>query len=107
MSNADSAGSFPAIARSTVHSLRASKIREAANAGMGREGAVPFWFGEPDVPTSEEIRVEAIQSLQNGETFYVQTLGQPQPRDDIAAFVSRLHTPRSAEHVAVTGAPFS
>ena len=43
-------------ARAAIRALGASQIRAVANAGMGRAGMLPFWFGEPDEVTSEFIR---------------------------------------------------
>jgi hypothetical protein len=49
--------SFPSpTARPAVQALRASKIREVANAGMDRADVIAFWFGEPDEVTPEFIR---------------------------------------------------
>jgi len=81
----------PAIARPQVLSLRGSKIREVANAAMGRPDVLPFWFGESDQPTAEPIRQAAIVALQEGRTFYSHNLGQPALRAATAAYLSRLH----------------
>ncbi|RAR52275.1 aspartate/methionine/tyrosine aminotransferase [Paraburkholderia unamae] len=92
-------------ARSAVQALRSSKIREVANAGMGRTDVLPFWFGEPDEPTPADVRSIAAQRLTDGDTFYVQTLGLPALREAIAAYISRLHRPHApfdAGQVAVT-----
>ncbi len=43
------------LARPAVQALAASKIREVANAGIGRPGVLPFWFGEPDTVTPDFI----------------------------------------------------
>jgi aspartate/methionine/tyrosine aminotransferase len=93
---------FTAFARDAVRELRASSIREVANAGMGREGVLAFWFGEPDEVTPEFIRRAAADALAAGETFYVQNLGLPELRETIAAYVSRLHRPLDAANVVVT-----
>ncbi len=37
--------------RNALISLQESKIREVANAGMGRSDVLPFWFGESDEVT--------------------------------------------------------
>jgi aspartate/methionine/tyrosine aminotransferase len=81
----------PAIARPQVLALRGSKIREVANAAMGRPDVLPFWFGESDQPTSEPIRQAAITALQEGRTFYSHNLGQPALRAATAAYLARLH----------------
>jgi aspartate/methionine/tyrosine aminotransferase len=40
-----------------------SLVRAVANAAMGREDVLPFWFGESDQPTPAFIREAAIASL--------------------------------------------
>src|SRR5690606_20272769 len=77
--------------RPAVQALSSSLIREVANAGMGREDVLPFWFGESDRPTPEFIRAAAIASLSAGETFYSQNLGRPYLREAIAAYLTGLH----------------
>ena len=37
--------------REAIHNLEASKIREVANAGLGRSDVLAFWFGESDEVT--------------------------------------------------------
>jgi len=81
----------PAIARPQVLALRGSKIREVANAAMGRADVLPFWFGESDQPTSVSIRQAAIVALQEGRTFYSHNLGQPALRAATAGYLSQLH----------------
>ena len=89
--------------RPTVQNLEASKIREVANAGMGRADVLAFWFGESDEVTPEPVRQAAIESLQRGETFYSHNLGLPELRQAIAAYASELHGgPIGADRIAVT-----
>jgi aspartate/methionine/tyrosine aminotransferase len=88
--------------RSAVINLEESKIREVANAGMGRSDVLPFWFGESDEVTPDFIREAAIASLQRGETFYAHNLGLPELREAIAAYTSKLHGPVGSERIAVT-----
>jgi len=99
-------------ARPAVKALRSSKIREVANAGMGKEDVVAFWFGEPDEITPEFIRRAGIEALERGETFYTQNLGIPPLREALATYVSRLHRPVqdtaiSADNIAVTSSGMS
>ena len=103
----DSARPFSAESRATIQSLRASRIREVANAGMGRTDVLPFWFGEPDEVTPEFIREAAKQSLDAGETFYTQNFGLPALRETIAAYSSRLHRPTQASTIALTSSGVS
>ena len=74
--------------RTAIHDLEASKIREVANAGLGRDDVLPFWSGESDEVTPEFIRRAAIESLERGETFYAHNLGLPELREAIAAYTA-------------------
>jgi len=95
------------LARPAVRSLRASKIREVANAAMSDASVLPFWFGEPDEVTPEFIRTAAIEALNAGDTFYTHNLGIAPLRDALAAYVSRLHQPTDAGRIAVTNSGMS
>ncbi|KQP47516.1 aspartate aminotransferase [Pseudorhodoferax sp. Leaf274] len=88
--------------RKAIQDLAESQIREVANAGIGRDDVLPFWFGESDEVTPEFIRQAAIESLQRGETFYAHNLGLPELREAIARYMSALHGPIPAERIAVT-----
>ncbi|HSV53814.1 MAG TPA: pyridoxal phosphate-dependent aminotransferase [Burkholderiaceae bacterium] len=88
--------------RQAIQSLEESKIREVANAGMGREDVLAFWFGESDEVTPEFIRQAAIESLQRGETFYSHNLGMPELREEISRYMSALHGPVGVDRLAVT-----
>ena len=48
--------------RETIARLPASKIREVANAGLGRDDVLAFWFGESDQVTPEPVRQAAADS---------------------------------------------
>ena len=88
--------------RSIIENLPGSKIREVANAGIGRSDVLAFWFGESDEPTPAFIREAAVESLEAGETFYAHNLGLPELRDALACYVSSLHRPLTAQRIAVT-----
>ena len=88
--------------RDTVLQLEESLIREVANAGMGRDDVLAFWFGESDEGTPDVVRQAALDSIQRGETFYSHNLGLPELRDAVAAYASRLHGPVGAERIAIT-----
>ncbi len=77
--------------RPTILQLEESKIREVANAGLGRSDVLAFWFGESDEPTPDFIRQAAVDSLARGETFYAHNLGLPALRDAIAAYMAQRH----------------
>ena len=88
--------------RQVIRDLEESKIREVANAGLGRSDVLAFWFGEGDEVTPDFIRQAAIDSLQKGETFYSHNLGLPELREAIAAHLSRLHGTVASDRIAVT-----
>lgn len=88
--------------RQAIHNLEASKIREVANAGLGRSDVLAFWFGESDEVTPEVIRQAAIDSLQQGETFYTHNLGLPELREAVAQYMSGLHPAIEASRIAIT-----
>ena len=88
--------------RQALHNLEASKIREVANAGLGRDDVLAFWFGESDEVTPDFIRQAAIDSLQRGETFYAHNLGLPELREAVASYTSRLHPTVDAGRIAIT-----
>ncbi|WP_295522549.1 pyridoxal phosphate-dependent aminotransferase [uncultured Pseudacidovorax sp.] len=88
--------------RQAIDKLEASKIREVANAGMGRSDVLAFWFGESDEVTPEPVRRAAIESIERGETFYAHNLGLPELREAIARYASRLHPAVGMERIAVT-----
>ena len=88
--------------RQAIQNLEESKIREVANAGMGRSDVLPFWFGESDEVTPEFIRQAAIDSLQSGETFYSHNLGLPELREAVSAYMSPMHGPITADRIAIT-----
>jgi len=88
--------------RQAIQNLEASKIREVANAGLGRDDVLAFWFGESDEVTPQFIRQAAIDSLARGETFYAHNLGLPELREAIAAYTSKLHPHVNAGRIAVT-----
>lgn len=88
--------------RQTILDLEESKIREVANAGMGRSDVLPFWFGESDEVTPDFVRQAAIASLQAGETFYAHNLGLPELREAVSAYTTQLHGPVGVERIAIT-----
>ncbi len=88
--------------RTTIENLQESKIREVANAGIGRDDVLPFWFGEGDEVTPDFIRQAAIESLQRGETFYTHNLGLPELREAISSYMGALHGPIEPARLAVT-----
>ncbi|MCB1995196.1 MAG: pyridoxal phosphate-dependent aminotransferase [Rhodoferax sp.] len=97
------------MTRAAIDQLPASRIREVANAGLGRSDVLAFWFGESDEVTPQAVRDAAAASLQRGETFYSHNLGLPELREAIAAYTTALHRqhPVGAERIAVTSSGVS
>jgi len=93
--------------RTAVSALPASKIREVANAGIGRDDVLPFWFGEPDEVTPQFIRDEGMAALARGATFYTSNLGIVPLREAIAQYVCDLHGRVDADRVVVTSSGVS
>ena len=90
--------------RSTIENLSGSRIREVANAGLGRSDVLAFGFGESDEVTPLAVREAAAASLMQGETFYSHNLGLPALREGLAAYTSALHRPVGVDRIAVTSA---
>ncbi len=88
--------------RQAILDLAQSRIREVANAGLGRTDLLAFWFGESDEVTPEPIRQAAIASLQLGETFYSHNLGLPELRQAVAHYMSQRHGPVELDRLAIT-----
>lgn len=93
---------LPAQPRHLIGRLPGSKIREVANAAMGRSDVLAFWFGESDEVTPAAIRDAGAASLAAGETFYSHNQGLPALREAVAVYMSRLHRPVDPERVAIT-----
>jgi len=93
--------------RPLIDQLPASKIREVANAAMGRDDVLAFWFGESDEPTPQFIRDAAAKSIADGETFYSHNLGLAELRDAIAGYVGSLHPAVGSDRIAVTSSGVS
>ena len=93
--------------RNLIDELPGSKIRELANAALGRSDVLAFWFGESDEPTPDFIRKAAVASLAAGETFYSHNLGLPELREAVAGYTSALHGRVDATRIAITSSGVS
>ena len=78
-----------ASVRSEAQSAPESGIVEVFNYGRDRQGLIPLWVGEGDLPTPEFITQAAARSLADGETFYTAQRGHPDLRAAIAAYMSQ------------------
>ena len=81
-----------------------SGIVEVLNYGMGRQGIIPLWAGEGDIPTPAFICDAATAALAEGQTFYTYQRGIPPLRNALAEYTGWLYgTPNSFERFFVTG----
>lgn len=96
---------FAPTPRQEVRDLRLSRIREIANAGLGRSDILPFWFGEGHQATPAFIREATSKALLDGQTFYTHNLGRPDLRQSLSDYLTRLHgVPIGTERLAITSA---
>jgi aspartate/methionine/tyrosine aminotransferase len=74
------------------------------NRGRGRDGMIPLWAGEGDLPTPAFITDAAARALAGGETFYTWQRGIPELRQALARYYVR-HFGKSfvEEEFIVTG----
>ncbi len=81
-----------------------SGIVEVFNHGRGRDGLIPLYVGEGDLPTPAFISDAATKSLAAGETFYTHQRGIPELRAALARYHERTYgRPFAAERFFVTG----
>ncbi|WP_434712029.1 pyridoxal phosphate-dependent aminotransferase [Rhizobium sp. YTUHZ045] len=81
-----------------------SGIVEVVNYARGREGLLPLWVGEGDLPTPDFISRAAMEALAAGETFYTWQRGIPELRRALSDYYHRHFAVRlPAEHFYVTG----
>ncbi|TDT91400.1 aspartate/methionine/tyrosine aminotransferase [Azorhizobium sp. AG788] len=71
--------------------LPPSGIVELMNYGRTREGLIPLWVGEGDLPTPAFICEAAAGALHRGETFYTWQRGVPELRAAIARYMTRQY----------------
>jgi len=93
--------------RDAIRHLPGSRIREVANAGLGRDDVLAFWFGESDEVTAEPVRRAATESLARGETFYAHNLGLAELREALARYTATLHPAVGVDRIAVTSSGVS
>ena len=86
-----------------VFSLKRSAIREFARLAKETPGCVSLTLGEPDFDTPSVIREQAKESLDKGETHYIENNGSFALRERIAHFEMEKHGfSCTAEQIIVT-----
>jgi aspartate/methionine/tyrosine aminotransferase len=89
--------------RSEAENAPESGIVEVANYARGREGVIPLYVGEGDLPTPAFICDAAVRALAAGETFYTWQRGIPDLRQALARYHERLYgRPSDPERFFVT-----
>ncbi|MFN3502970.1 MAG: pyridoxal phosphate-dependent aminotransferase, partial [Allorhizobium sp.] len=80
-----------------------SGIVEIINYARGRDGLLPLWAGEGDLPTPDFINRAASEALLGGETFYTWQRGIPELRQALSRYYKRHFTvDLPVEHFYVT-----
>jgi len=77
--------------RPAMRDVAPSGIVEVFDYGRARQGLIPLWVGEGDLPTPPFIAEAAKASLDRGETFYTAQAGIPDLREAIAAYMTRVY----------------
>src|SRR5271167_4191623 len=77
--------------RPVMRDVTPSGIVEVFNYGRGRQGLIPLWVGEGDLPTPAFIVDAAKASLDRGETFYTHQGGIPELRASIARYLTQVY----------------
>ncbi|MGI2032630.1 pyridoxal phosphate-dependent aminotransferase [Rhizobium panacihumi] len=80
-----------------------SGIIEVVQYARGREGLIPLWAGEGDLPSPDFINKAASDALMAGETFYTWQRGIPEMREALADFYRRhFQVSLPIDHFSVT-----
>ncbi|MDE2362434.1 MAG: pyridoxal phosphate-dependent aminotransferase [Hyphomicrobiales bacterium] len=85
------AARFLSAARREAVAAPESGIVEVFNYGRNKQGLMPLWVGEGDLPTSDFITKAATNALEGGETFYTAQRGHPDYREAIARMMTRVY----------------
>ncbi|MED5472986.1 MAG: pyridoxal phosphate-dependent aminotransferase [Pseudomonadota bacterium] len=87
----------------TVNDLPETNIVEVARYGWGRQGLIPLWFGEGDVPTPAFISDACHKSMIEGDTFYTDQNGITELREELIEYNKRTFDIRlNQDRVTVT-----
>ena len=90
-----------------VQDIKPSGIRKFFDLLENMQGVVAITVGQPDFITPWHIRVAAIESLENGKTYYTSNSGTLELRQEISAYMNRrydlTYDPKSEVIVTVGG----
>jgi aspartate/methionine/tyrosine aminotransferase len=82
-----------ALIRAEVNAIETSGIVEVFDYGRNRQGLIPLWVGEGDLPTPGFIAEAAKASIDKGETFYTYQAGVPELRAAISRYMTTHYGP--------------
>lgn len=95
------------ILSQTVQEIKPSGIRKFFDLLDNMTGVIALTVGQPDFITPWHIRVAAIESLENGKTYYTSNSGTLELRQEISSYMNRRYElsydPKSEIIVTVGG----
>ncbi len=98
---------YSKILSPTVQDIKPSGIRKFFDLLENMQGVVALTVGQPDFITPWHIRVAAIESLENGKTYYTSNSGTLELRQEISNYMNRRYAltydPKSEVIVTVGG----
>lgn len=98
---------YSRILSGTVQDIKPSGIRKFFDLLDNMHDVVALTVGQPDFITPWHIRVAAIESLENGKTYYTSNSGTLELRSEIASYMNRRYSltydPKSEIIVTVGG----
>ena len=81
------------LIRAEVNAIETSGIVEVFDYGRDKQGLIPLWVGEGDLPTPAFIAEAAKASIDRGETFYTYQAGIPELRAAISRYMTAHYGP--------------
>ncbi len=98
---------YTKILSTTAQEIKPSGIRKFFDLLDGRRDVISLTVGQPDFVTPWHIRVAAIESLEQGKTYYTSNAGTMDLRKEIADYMKRRfsleYEPKSEVIVTVGG----
>ena len=77
--------------RSCLNKISPNVAAELLRYGRSKPDVITLAQGENDAPTPQFIRDAATKAIQDGKTFYGQPLGNPELRQEISNYYSRIY----------------
>lgn len=77
--------------RPAVAAIEEQQILAVSKLALGDPSVIALWYGESDMPTDPDIRQVAIDSLNEGETFYGHKRGLPEFQTALSRYMTNLY----------------